>query len=220
MNKTRIEWTNFSLNTIVGCTHGCLYCYASRFSKRRGKDSCCYDFFPHPHLERLKKINSTQKPRKIFIDSMWDWNCVDVKKEWLDEILAKIIEWSQHTFQVLTKIPKKYSCLSFPKNVWLGTSITCNRNLQRVRELLDNTDSKNIQFVSVEPIHEKLDFWFSGLDQIIIGSETGNRKEKIKPKMQWISQIINNARLENIPVFIKDNVHWHCQIREFPEIKN
>ena len=49
MNRTKIEWTDMSLNPVVGCTHGCLYCYARRFAKRQGKDSCCYNFFPHPH---------------------------------------------------------------------------------------------------------------------------------------------------------------------------
>ncbi|MFW5804704.1 MAG: DUF5131 family protein [bacterium] len=34
MNKTAIEWTDFTWNPVTGCYHGCKYCYARRISHR------------------------------------------------------------------------------------------------------------------------------------------------------------------------------------------
>ena len=30
MNKTKIEWCDSTLNSVVGCTYGCPYCYARK----------------------------------------------------------------------------------------------------------------------------------------------------------------------------------------------
>ena len=216
MNITRIEWCDVTLNPVVGCPHGCPYCYAKKQAKRQ-KQRCrlCYDFVPHPHLERLEKLKPTQKPKRIFIDSMWDWNAHGVKREWLRAILKKMRECPQHTFQILSKRPALYSRFSYPENVWLGTSIATNADLHRVQDLLD-TGLLNLKFVSVEPIHERIDYPFKNIDWIIVGAETGNRKAKITPEKEWISAIIQNARSEDIPVFIKDNVNWSKRIRNFP----
>jgi protein gp37 len=98
MNHTKIEWTDLTVNPIVGCTNGCTYCYARKMAKRRGRNTCCYDFKPHHHLERLNQIKPTQKPKKIFINSMWDWNCSDNKEWWLYAIIDTMQECPQHTF--------------------------------------------------------------------------------------------------------------------------
>lgn len=36
MNKTDIEWADMTWNPVVGCKHGCEYCYARRYAKRFG----------------------------------------------------------------------------------------------------------------------------------------------------------------------------------------
>lgn len=219
MNQTKIEWCDMTLNPVVGCPHNCDYCYARRQAKRQ-KQRCklCYDFIPHPHLERLDQLKPTQKPKRIFLDSMWDWCSAGVKKEWLETILAKIRQCPQHTFQILSKRPNRYSRFSYPENVWLGTSVATNADLYRIHDL-SRVVPHNIRFVSIEPIHEKLDFWFTGkaVDWIIIGAETGHRKGRIVPEPEWISSLVENGKAENIPVFIKDNVKYSCEvIRDFP----
>ncbi len=140
-------------------------------------------FRSHPHLERLEQLNPRQKPKRIFIDSMWDWNAAGVKDEWLQAILAKMRECPQHTFMILSKRPKRYGRFQYPENVWLGTSIATSADCYRVNDLRD-LNLHNIRFVSIEPIHEHIDFWFSrkALDWIILGAETGHRKGKIRPK--------------------------------------
>lgn len=218
MGVTKIEWCDWTLNPVVGCPHACSYCYAKKQAKRQ-KQRCnlCYQFTPHPHLERLDKLNPNQKPKRIFLDSMWDWNAKGVKEEWLLAILKKMRECSQHTFQILSKRPKQYSRFSYPANVWLGTSIATNSDLYRIHDLTQAAH-KNLKFVSIEPIHERIIFWFSKrfIDWIIVGAETGNKKGKIIPESDWIRRIMDNGKEESIPVFIKDNVRWPEKIGQFP----
>lgn len=217
MNITKIEWCDRTLNPVVGCPHGCVYCYA-RLQAKRQKQKCqlCYDFVPHAHLDRLNQLNSKQKPLKIFIDSMWDWNARGVSEDWNREIIAKMGECQQHVFLILSKRPIKYSRFSFPSNVWLGTSISTNNDLYRIQDL-NEANSYNKKFVSIEPLHGKIDFWFSKIDWIIVGAETGMRKEKIVPKTEWIKALLKNAKDEGIPIFLKNNIGWKPKIQHFPE---
>jgi protein gp37 len=212
-----IGWCDRTLNPVVGCTHGCSWCYARRQAKRQ-KQRCswCYKFITHPHLERLKQLTSNQKPQKIFIDSMWDWNDPCVDDEWLVQIIKKMIECKQHTFQILTQKPSGYWRHLYPKNVWLGVTVRDNCDLYRLELLLGNTINMNLKFVSVEPLFEKLNYWFSRVRWIIVGAETGNRKNKIVPEKDWVQSIIDNARIEHIPIYIKDNLKWNENIKEFP----
>lgn len=216
MNLTKIEWCHWTINPVVGCPHGCDYCYARRQAKRQ-KQRCrqCYDFVPHPHLDRLEKLNARQMPRRIFIDSMWDWNADGVRREWIEAIIRKMAECPQHTFQILSKRPDRYSRFIYPENVWLGASIAANSDLNRIEDLI-RAAPENLRFLSVEPIHERIDHDFSGLDWVIVGAETGHRKGKVVPDKKWISEIISKARMKRIPVFIKNNARWHQTVREFP----
>ena len=34
MNKSKIEWTDFTWNPVTGCLQGCEYCYARRMANR------------------------------------------------------------------------------------------------------------------------------------------------------------------------------------------
>ena len=34
MNRTGIEWTDFTWNPVTGCKHGCPYCYAREVANR------------------------------------------------------------------------------------------------------------------------------------------------------------------------------------------
>ncbi len=218
MNTTKIEWCDYTLNPIVGCNNGCNFCYARKQAKRqKQRCSLCHQFTPHPHLDRLNHVTPRQKPARLFMDSMGDWNSTGVEDEWLQRIIEKMKECSQHTFQILSKIPKGYDRFEFPPNVWLGTSIATTADCHRV-QTLTNLQSPNIKFVSIEPIHEKIDFWFSKdqIDWLIIGAETGNRKGKIKPQGEWITSVIQNARAEGIPLFLKGNLHWPEEIQEYP----
>ena len=134
---------------------------------------------------------------------------------WLKAILKKMSECKQHTFQILSKIPNGYSRFNFPENVWLGTTVTTNSDSNKIDQLISSANG-NLKFVSVEPIHSKIDHDFSGINWIIIGGETGNRKGKILPQEAWIADIISKAAINKIPVFIKDNAKWPNEMKQFP----
>lgn len=220
MNTTKIEWCDKTLNPVVGCTHGCTYCYAEKQAKRQ-KQRCkkCYEFIPHPHLERLDQITPRQKPKKIFIDSMWDWNCHKNKDSWLYQIIEKMEECPQHTFLILSKRPGFYKLFNFPKNVWLGTTITNQEDTFKL-DLLTSGNPQNLKFASFEPLHGYIRSSLKGLDWIIVGAETGNDPDKIIPKDKWIERIIDQGGIHRIPLFLKDNLNWKKTIQQFPGDKN
>ena len=61
-----------------------------------------------------------------------------------------------------------------------------------------------------------------GMKWVIIGAETGNRKDKVDTKAQWIGRLTAIAKSTGIPVFHKDNVkshvpEWFELFREFPK---
>jgi protein gp37 len=56
------------------------------------------------------------------------------------------------------------------------------------------------------------------VDWVILGAETGHRKEKVVAKAEWILSIINNCSAEGIPLFIKNNAGWPEEIRNFPKV--
>ena len=211
----KIDWTDATINPVVGCTHGCDYCYARRQAKRR-KHSCsqCYDFIPHPHLERLDKLNPRQKPKKIFIDSMWDWNCKDNRLDWMYTILAKIRECKQHTFQILSKFPQGYKNYDFPENVWIGATIDTQVRANSILKALKEANAP-VKFISFEPLLENLDVDLQGINWIIIGADS--RIGANKPPMEWADNLIIQAKKLNISVFVKENYKYKDRLKAFPE---
>ena len=51
-------------------------------------------------------------------------------------------------------------------------------------------------------------------DWIIIGGLTGHKYNRHD---ESIKKIIKGAKEFNIPLFIKDNLNWHENIKEFPK---
>ena len=55
---------------------------------------------------------------------------------------------------------------------------------------------------------------------VIIGAETGNRKDKVVPEKEWLEQLVSECRKYGIPVFMKSSLEniWEGElIQEFPE---
>ena len=89
--------------------------------------------------------------------------------------------------------------------MWYGTTVTNSEDMERIYQLptLLNT------FASIEPLLEDIDENISALkylNWIIIGAETGHRKEKVIPKFEWIERIVVEADYNGIPVFMKDSL--------------
>lgn len=164
MNKSKIEWCDYTWNPVVGCRHNCPYCYARRIDRRFGDGSFTPTFYP----ERLQEPLNVKKPSQIFVGSMADlfgeWEWVDKSGVFvaysanvINSILNIAEQCPQHTFIFLTKNPKGMQGFDFPTNCWCGTSVENQEKAdERIPELL-KVNCK-ILFVSLEPILGPVDF--------------------------------------------------------------
>ena len=208
MNNTKnsIGWCDKSFNPIVGCDHGCWYCYARKMTQRF-KKIFPNGFKPTFHPERLKEPYTLKKPIKIFVCSIADLFASWTPNEWRNAVLDTIYECPiKHTFILLTKnpenIPKGYV---FPDNVWVGTTVTMeNGDWKNIEEI--KTINAKVKFASFEPLLGLLpvNVDLKGLQWIIIGKLTGSKKILLNP--YWVTRILNEAERHGIPVFMKNNL--------------
>lgn len=171
-----------------------------------------FDFEPTLHRYRLDEPQHWKKPSIVFVCSMADLFGAWVPDEWIKEVFAACEAAPQHTYLFLTKNPKRYAelarkgILQFKPNFWFGSTVTTNDSD------IYSPSRRNI-FASVEPIHGPIDFSTLG-DQrfkwmpkwVIIGAETGNRKEKIVPQREWIDSIVEQAHRQSAKVFMKESL--------------
>jgi len=225
VNKTKIEWTDYSWNPIKGlCPVGCWYCYARAIYKR-------FKWNPHLRLKKHDTINprDVNKPSKIFICSTMEIFHPQVKKEWRDWIFDVIEYNSNLTFQILTKLPQNID-RPMPDNVWLGTSITGENGDDWKSGVLEKIEAK-VKFVSYEPMLDFPGYGFlrygmmpfrGKLDWVILGRLTGYG-HKYDPERYWIEAVVKNAKEWDVPIFLKDNLKeiWgEPLIQEFPKIED
>lgn len=104
-------------------------------------------------------------------------------------------------------------------NMWYGTTVT-----DPDTEYMGQDGHYEFHtFLSVEPILAD----FGELSEksyipewIIVGAETGSRKDKVIPRREWIENIVEQCRKYNIPVFMKPSLTdiWGEElIQEFPK---
>lgn len=214
MQKTKIEWTDYTWNPIKGlCPVGCWYCYAWRIYKRFGLD---IDL-------RIKEISRVPaKPSRIFVCSTIELFDPGIPKRWRDIIFEFIKDCPQHTFQILTKFPWNID-REMPDNVWLGTTVTVANDVgwRRIYELSEA--KARVKFISFEPLMGSLSIPFISsaeiFDWFIFGRLTGYGKRHT-PKKDWIESPITFLRAFKKPVFIKNNLKeiWGEPLyQEFPK---
>ena len=218
MNATKIEYLDFTWSPLVGC-HGlnCAVvakCWAKYQAKRR-KHKClaCYTFTPHSHLERLDQPLKIKKSKKIglcFSADIFDKAFVDSFE--LEQVVNKVREAFWHRFINLTKQPQNIPPnFSFPQNWIQGVSVNRQTDLWRI-EVLKRTSAKHLA-VSFEPLYEDLgSIDLSHIDWVIIGAQT---HPLIKPRREWVENLVNQARAYNASVFVKNNIpEW--ELKEYP----
>jgi len=211
LTKTKIDWCDYTWNPVWGCHNNCPYCYARKMAKRFGDP----DFKPTWKQKNFDKP-FPKKPSRIFVNSMsdicwWPW-------QWWIDVLNKIADYPQHTFLFLTKTAGAYSGYSYPPNCKKGVTITKEKYLNN-----EFISKYGCDFVSIEPILEPINpqslKLLTAFTWVIIGAETGNRKGKVIPKREWITEIVDYCRAVNIPVFLKDSLKeiWGKElIQEYP----
>ena len=229
MDKTKIDWCDSTWNPVTGCLHGCKYCYArgiaNRFSSGGDRwtddkivvlnEKICgeedekalaypYGFKPTFYRYRLNEYRDKKKPRNIFVCSMADLFGEWVPDKWIEEVFKACDSAPQHNYMFLTKNPGRYvklaekGILRCSNNMWYGWSQTRNEEYKMFSLPCPHT------FVSVEPIQEPirvpLDEW------VIVGAETGRRKNKVVPERWWIEQIVEDCEKFGIPLFMKSSL--------------
>lgn len=173
-------------------------------------------FEPTFHKYRLNDYID-KKGRNIFVCSMADLFGKWVPDEWIDEVFKACDNAPQHNYLFLTKNPMRYEylhqhgILRKRDNMWYGCSAT-------VRTYDYWYDSQYNTFTSIEPILEPMEV--PQAKWIIIGAETGRRKDKVIPERAWIKDIVNECKECGIPMFMKSSlidIWGESLIQEFPE---
>jgi protein gp37 len=185
-----------------------------------------FGFCPTIHEQRLHEPAHKKKPQNIFVCSMADIFGDWVPDEWISEVFKACEAAPQHRYLFLTKNPKRYLDLynkkAFPykDNYWFGTTIT-----KPLDEFVWAKDTPYKTFISIEPILEPLKLETGHFpDWVIIGAETGNRKDKVTPKKEWIDSIAEQCKSADTPLFMKESLRelmGEDFIQEFPwEVKS
>lgn len=175
------------------------------------------NFYPTFHRYRLVEPARKTKPQTIFVCSMADLFGEWVPDEWIEQVFAACEKGPQHRYLFLTKNPIRYEILHQKgilrkrDNMWYGYSVT-NRFYNYWHDFQYNV------FASIEPILEPLNL--PPAKWVIIGAETGTRKDKVIPQKEWIDDICRVADAAGLPVFMKESlgpiVGEENMRREFP----
>jgi protein gp37 len=109
-----------------------------------------------------------------------------------------------HTFQVLTKRPKRLaklaSKLNWTENIWMGVTVEANEYVDRVDYLRDCP--AKIKFLSLEPLIDSVDkLDYRGIDWVIAGGESGYGARVMQK--EWVLEIRDRCKNENIDFFFK-----------------
>lgn len=170
-------------------------------------------FLPTLHRYRLDQPSKWSEPRTIFVCSMADLFGKWVPDEWIEAVINACIAAPQHRYLFLTKNPARYMHLIangiIPENqpnFWFGSTAT-------IPEMEFFWCDEVNTFVSIEPILAPFeDLTDEGIDPasktnwIIVGAETGNRKNKVIPQKSWIDEIVSAAKKAGTPVFMKESL--------------
>ena len=204
---TGIEWTDATWNPVRGCTRvsdGCRYCYAERVAVRFSGPGMPYEGLAESVVrvhgdgsesllarwtgkikiveEHMEDPLRWKRPRRIFVNSMSDLFHDNVPDVEIDRIFAVMALAHQHTFQVLTKRPKRmmeylttpgraelisweaakvegnaaeWHSLPLP-NVWLGVSVENQSAADERIPFLTKTPAA-VRFLSCEPLLGPID---------------------------------------------------------------
>ena len=213
---SRIEWTEQTWNPTIGCTKispGCKNCYAESMAKRlqamgtRGYED---GFNLKTMPERLAEPLERKKPTVYFVNSMSDLFHEKIPVTYIDEVFEVMRKAHHHTFQLLTKRPKrmaKYAATRVvPPNVWLGVSVEDRKyGVPRI-DVLRKIDSTT-RFLSVEPLLEDVgDIDLTGIHWVIVGGESGRRARAMQE--EWVENVRKQCETSEVAFFFKQWGAW------------
>lgn len=182
-----------------------------------------FGFTPTFHEYRLSDPSTKGFGKTVFVCSMADMFGEWVPDEWIEKVFEACKAAEGHRYLFLTKNPARYIQLAeagrLPKgdDFWYGSTAT-----DPDMPVFYGGGYKT--FASIEPILEPFgepgeDGIADAVDWVILGAETGARKEKVIPKREWIEEIVRAFKENGKPVFMKDSLKpiWGEDIlTEFP----
>lgn len=206
-----------NMNLVIGCTIGCSYCYARNNVRRFHMTE---DFSRPEYFPGKLKLMDRKRPRNLLLTGMSDFS--DWDPEWREEVFARIGQNPQHQYIFLTKRPEKVRFSTELDNVWFGVTVTSAKEKGRIKAMREHIRAKHYQ-VSFEPMFDNIgEVDFTGVEWIVVGTETGRRKGKSESKQEWVWNLTNQAHSRGIPVFMKEDllsVMGEAQmIQELPQV--
>lgn len=218
-NGSGIEWTEATWNPTTGCDRvspGCDNCYALALAKRlkaMGNPKYQNDGDPRTsgpgfaiteHLSTLDIPRRWSSPRVIFVNSMSDLFHARVSTSFIREVFQVIDETPRHTYQLLTKRPRRAVRLApelpWPGNLWLGVSIESADQLPRLDDL--RRVPAATRFVSAEPLLGSLaGLDLAGIHWLIAGGESGPNHRPLCS--DWIRELRDECIDQDVAFFFK-----------------
>jgi protein gp37 len=239
-DKSGVSWTSATWNPIVGCRHisaGCDNCWAEKAAKLHYHSEFPNGWDDHVKLfpERLDWPLHRRKPLRIAVGLMGDLFHEQVPDEFIGSIIGHMAMAQQHTYQILTKRPKRMleyfrrMSDSFPhmcvqKNLCLGVS--CENQTaadERIPILLKAPAA--VRFISLEPLLGPINLfavktpdgdgpgndltWIgegAGIDWVIVGGESGPGARPMHP--DWVRSLSNQCQTAEVPFHFKQWGEW------------
>ncbi|MEH2957801.1 DUF5131 family protein [Candidatus Merdisoma sp. JLR.KK006] len=176
-----------------------------------------FGFEPTFHRYRQNMLDKLKMGNNIFVGAMADIWGTWVPDEWIKWVLDICQTHPIHNYLFLTKNPDRYvelclkDLLPEAQNMWYGVTVTNAEQAYTAEAAMQDMPSDAHAFLSIEPLLEELSGALEIIianftDWVIIGAETGHRKNKVVPKKEWVEDIVRLCGEVNVPVFIKNSL--------------
>lgn len=241
---TAIEWSDSTLNLMMGCD-GCELssragsgtCYAETLTERYGGRKGYPDSFYQPALflerlveaERWPDLTGKERPAKpwlsgmprhIFHGDMGDYWTESLPLDWLAPHIERIAAIpAVHIF--LTKRPARMAKFwkehgPAPANAILMTSVTSQTQVARVAQLLEAPNRGRFG-LSLEPLLGPIPIephLLASIDWVIVGGESGPGARPMHP--EWVRSLRDQCQAAGVRFFFKQWGNWAPWTPSYP----
>jgi len=191
-----------NINLVIGCSIGCPYCYARMNNNRFHTTE---DFNVPVFYESKLRMLDNKRYGAYLLTGQSDYS--QWEPEWLEMTFSKMRENPDTQYIFISKRPDVLKLPDVPDNAWFGVTVTSSKEKHRIDELRSNVKAKHYH-VAFEPMFDDIgELDLTDIDWVLIGTETGSRKNKSVAKREWVFNILNQAKERGIPVFMKESLY-------------